>query len=210
MIALGAAGAREDKSFAGAEAVPDDREKTADAAAQAAEPENGDPPQDRGQQTILGLKANCGESEQAGHSASLGYSAGRRNGGVRRTDNPVRQLHKTDRIVRPTKKLNDAVKGAAGGGECVDAARGFGVFDEWRGVVWFESRIDHQRTAAAPVFVFGEGVDAVDIGGGVGARERDPEEVAEGFGDELRVVDDNDEAETGKCGVGSGAWGMRI
>ena len=43
-----------------------------------------------------------------------------------------------------------------------------------------------------------EGVDAVDVGGGVGARERDPEEVAERFGDELAVVDDDDRGGSGR------------
>jgi hypothetical protein len=48
------------------------------------------------------------------------------------------------------------------------------------------------------MFVLCEGVDAVNVGGGVRAREGDPEEVAEGFGNELRVVDDEEDAEAGK------------
>ena len=98
----------------------------------------------------------------------------------------------------PRACLDDAVERAAGGGEGVDAARHFGVFDERRGVVRFEAGVDHERAAAAPVFVFGEGVDAVDVGGRVRARERDPEEVAERLGDELGVVDDDDQAEAGR------------
>ncbi len=93
--------------------------------------------------------------------------------------------------------LDDAVEWAAGGGECIDAARDLRVFDERRGVVGFEAGVDHERAAAPPVFVFDEGVDAVDVGGGVGAGERDPEEVAERLGDELAVVDDGDKAEGG-------------
>ena len=93
--------------------------------------------------------------------------------------------------------LDYPVQRAAGGGEGVDAAGDFGVFDERRGVVRFEPGVDHQRAAAAPVFVGGERLDAVDVGGRVGARERDPEEIAERLGDELAVVDDDDPAEAG-------------
>ena len=45
---------------------------------------------------------------------------------------------------------------AAGGGQGVDAAGDFGVFDQRRGVVRLEAGVDHQRAAAAPVFVGGE------------------------------------------------------
>jgi hypothetical protein len=83
----------------------------------------------------------------------------------------------------------------AGGRKGVDAAGDFGVFDQWRGVVGFEAGVDDERAAAAPVFVGGEGVDAVDVGGGVGAGEGDPEEIAERLGDELGVVDEEEEAE---------------
>ena len=77
------------------------------------------------------------------------------------------------------KRLDDAVQGAAGSGEGVNASRHFGVYDERRGVVGFEAGVDHERAAAAPMFVLCEGVDAVDVGGGVRAREGDPEEIAE-------------------------------
>ena len=66
--------------------------------------------------------------------------------------------------------------------------------------MWFEAGVDHQRAAAAPMFVLCEGVDAVDVGGGVGSRERDPEEVAQRFRDELGVVDDDDPSEAGEEG----------
>ena len=56
----------------------------------------------------------------------------------------------------------------------------------------FEAGIDHEWAAAAPVFVFGEGIDAVDVCSWVGARKGDPEEIAERFGDESGVVDDDD------------------
>ena len=90
---------------------------------------------------------------------------------------------------------NNSMQRPAGGGECVDAARHFRVFDQRRGVVRLEPGVDHQRAAAAPVFVVRERLDAVDVGGRIGARERDPEEIAERLGDELAVVDDDDPAE---------------
>ena len=89
----------------------------------------------------------------------------------------------------------DPVQRAAGGGQGVDAAGDFGVFHQRRGVVRLDAGVDHQRAAAAPVLVVGERVDAVDVGGGVGARERDPEEVVERLGDELAVVDERRSAE---------------
>ena len=61
VVAFGAAGAGEDEAFAGAEAVPDYGKETAEAAAQAGEPEDGEPPEDIGQQAIAGLELNGGE-----------------------------------------------------------------------------------------------------------------------------------------------------
>ncbi len=52
VVALGAARAGENEAFAGAEAVPHDSEKTAEAAAEAAEPEDGEPPEDVRQQAV--------------------------------------------------------------------------------------------------------------------------------------------------------------
>ena len=93
--------------------------------------------------------------------------------------------------------LKDAMQLSAFGRESVDAAGDFGVFHEWWSVVRFEAGVDHERAAAAPVFVDGEGFDAVDVGGGVGAGERDPEKIAKGLGDELGVVHQYDPAEAG-------------
>src|SRR3954463_10799002 len=50
------------------------------------------------------------------------------------------------------------------------------------------------------MFVLCEGFDAVDVGSGIGVCESDPEEIAEGFGDELAVVDDDNQAEGGDFG----------
>ena len=48
---------------------------------------------------------------------------------------------------------------------------------------------------AAPVLLVDEGADAVDVGRGVGARERHPEQVASVAGRELAVVDHHDQRE---------------
>src|SRR5262245_476212 len=99
--------------------------------------------------------------------------------------------------VRNSRRLDNPVERAAAGGQRIDAACNCGIFDERWGVMWLEAGIDDEGTAAAPMFVFGEGVDAMDVGGRVCARECDPEEIAEGFGDELGVVSEDDEAEGG-------------
>ena len=213
VVALGATRAGQDEAFAGAEAVPDDGEEAADAAAEAGEPEDGEPPEDVGEQAVAGLELDGGEGGPMMHVESLRDSARMCNGRCgcdcrvddsRSADvNGGLRMSALRRIV-----LDDAVQRAAGGGEGVDAARDFGVFDERRGVVRFEAGVDHERAAAAPMFVLCEGVDAVDVGGGVGARERDPEEVAERFGDELGVVDDDDQAEAGDADVAD--CGLRI
>ena len=72
-------------------------------------------------------------------------------------------------------------------------------------MVWFEAGVDYKRAVAAPMFVLCEGVDAVDVGGGIGPSEGDPEEIAERFSDELGVVDNEENAETGKR-----SWELRI
>ena len=43
-------------------------------------------------------------------------------------------------------------KGVAAGGAGVDTAEGFGVFDQRRRVMRFAAGIQHQRSAAAPMF----------------------------------------------------------
>jgi hypothetical protein len=70
-----------------------------------------------------------------------------------------------------------------------------GIIHDRRGVVGFDAGINHQWAAAAEVLFFGEGVDAVDVGGGVGAGKRDPQPVTEGFRSELAIVDEYDERE---------------
>ena len=43
----------------------------------------------------------------------------------------------------------------------------------------FEAGVDDKGAGTAPMLLLGEGVDAVDIGGGIGTGERDPEEIVE-------------------------------
>ena len=56
-----------------------------------------------------------------------------------------------------------------------------------------DAGVDHQRTAAAPVFLLREGVDAVDIGGRIAAGEDDPEEVVQRARREVAVVHHDDQ-----------------
>ncbi|HIA01729.1 MAG TPA: hypothetical protein EYN66_07430 [Myxococcales bacterium] len=44
-------------------------------------------------------------------------------------------------------------------------------------MVWLDAGVDDQRTVAAPVLLMDEGVDPIDVDGGIGAGERDPQEV---------------------------------
>lgn len=77
---------------------------------------------------------------------------------------------------------------AAGGGEGVYFFSGFGVFDQGRSVVRFCAGVYDQWTGASPMFEAGEAADAVDIVGGVGAGEGDPEEIIQVGGGEFAVV----------------------
>ena len=99
--------------------------------------------------------------------------------------------------------------GPPGAASAVDAARNLRVFDQRRRVVGLEAGVDDERAAAAPMFVFSEGIDAVNVDGRIRTRERDPEEVAERLGDELGVVDDDDQAEGGE-GFRISDFGLRI
>ena len=77
----------------------------------------------------------------------------------------------------------------AGGGQGVDPAGDFRVFLQQRGMVRFDASVEDQRTPAAPMFFLGEGADAMDVAGRIGARECHPQKVAERLGDKLRIVD---------------------
>ena len=62
------------------------------------------------------------------------------------------------------------------------------VFHKGRRVVGFEAGVDDERSAAAPVFVFGEASQAVNVVRGVGASKGGPEEVIESAAGECAVV----------------------
>lgn len=62
-------------------------------------------------------------------------------------------------------------------------------------MVRFDAGVDDEWACAAPVFLVNEGASAVDVGGGVGAGEGDPEPVAEAAGGELSVVDERQQGE---------------
>src|SRR5207302_288649 len=57
-----------------------------------------------------------------------------------------------------------------------------------RRVVRLDPGVDDQRAGAAPVLLAGEGADAVNVRGRVGAGERHPQEVGQRPGSKLAVV----------------------
>ena len=73
------------EALAGAEAVPDDREETAQATAEAGEPDDGQPPEHVGEQAVSGLELNGGESRPMKHVESLRHSGEWCNGDVGQT-----------------------------------------------------------------------------------------------------------------------------
>ena len=62
---------------------------------------------------------------------------------------------------------NESVQRAARCRELINTSGDLRIFDQRRRVMWFESRIDHERSAASPVLMLGEGPDSIDIAGGV-------------------------------------------
>ena len=81
----------------------------------------------------------------------------------------------------------------APGRQGVDAPGNFRVFNQRRRVVRLAPRIDDERPAAAPVLLFDNGADAVNIGRGVRARERRPQPIVQRPRGELAVVDHDHE-----------------
>ena len=82
--------------------------------------------------------------------------------------------------------------------QVIDAPRYFGVGFQRGGVVRLEPRVDDERASAAPVLVFDQGSEAVDVYCWVGASERYPEEVGESSGRKVGVVNEDDERELRK------------
>src|SRR5262245_1145926 len=86
--------------------------------------------------------------------------------------------------VRATAALSDNfMQRPAARRERINATRNIGISHERRRMMRLEPRIDHQRTTAPPVLVFDKGVNPVDVGRRIRARERNPQEVTERLGD---------------------------
>src|SRR4029079_12708088 len=91
--------------------------------------------------------------------------------------------------------LDDAVQRAAGRSEGVHATSYLRVLFQNRRMVRLDAGIDHPRPAAAPVLFAGEFLDAVEVVGRIGSRERSPQEIVQRFADKLTVIHDDDEPE---------------
>ena len=73
-------------------------------------------------------------------------------------------------------------------GQGVDALGHLRVFDQRRRVVEFDAGVDHQRTAAAPMFLVSKRRHAIHIGCRIAAREGDPQEVRQSSAGKFTVV----------------------
>lgn len=60
----------------------------------------------------------------------------------------------------------------------------------------FHTRVDDEASMAAPVFVLGEGVNSVDVGCGIAARENGPEEIVQGSTHKRCVINQHDQRES--------------
>ncbi len=78
--------------------------------------------------------------------------------------------------------LFDAVQRTAAGEQAIDAAGHFRIGFQRRGMMGLHAGVDHQRACAAPVLIFDEAADSVDIDCRIAAGESDPEEIGERFG----------------------------
>src|SRR5262249_12397008 len=88
-----------------------------------------------------------------------------------------------------------AVQRTSRRGERIHAAFDRGVVDQRWSMVRLDPGIDHQRACTAPVFLLGERADAINIRGGIRARECHPDEIPQTRRDEITVVNDDDERE---------------
>ena len=65
------------------------------------------------------------------------------------------------------------------------------IFDQRRSVMRFDARVDNKWAAAAPVFMFGKGVYAVDIMAWIAAGKGYPNKIVNVFGCKTGVVAQN-------------------
>jgi hypothetical protein len=73
--------------------------------------------------------------------------------------------------------LDNPVKWAARRTERVDPAFDFGVIHERRGVVWFDAGVDDEGASTTPVLLNANGINAMNVGCGIGTSEHDPEPI---------------------------------
>ena len=83
---------------------------------------------------------------------------------------------------------DETVEAFAFRAKCIYSAGNFGIFDQGRGVTWFDAGVDDQGRLAAPMFVGRFGFGAVAVPGGVGTGKGDPDEIGNRGGGEGTVI----------------------
>ncbi len=95
-------------------------------------------------------------------------------------------------------QLIETVERSARRGELLHFSRNVGIFLERGRVPRFDSGVNEKWASAAPMFIFDEGMDSVDIRRRIGASKSHPEEIVEALRDKVAVVHNNNERELGK------------
>src|SRR3974377_2408469 len=92
--------------------------------------------------------------------------------------------------------LDDPMQRAARCPEGIHPLLDLGIVHHRGCMVGFAPRIDDEGSSTPPVLTVHAAPDTVTVGGRVGAGEGNPQEVVEGAGNELTIVDHHHE---GKC-----------
>ena len=77
----------------------------------------------------------------------------------------------------------------------IDAAHDFGILNQGRRVMGFDSGIDDQRASTAPMLVERCRVDAVNIYGRIAPRESDPDKVVYRSCGHVGIIDKDNHSE---------------
>src|ERR1051325_9495126 len=100
-------------------------------------------------------------------------------------------------IRKGDKKSDDPVQGAPFLPESIHPFFDHGIFFKNGSVVRFDACINNERAPAPPVLIFNKTINAINIGGGIAARESGPEKIVNVRCQELTVVTKDDEGEGG-------------
>lgn len=77
----------------------------------------------------------------------------------------------------------------------VDLCRDLLVFDQWRSMMSFASRVNDQGPSASPVFLVDETPNSLDVRGWIASSKRSPQKVVERAACKLRVVHQYDQSQ---------------